>query len=63
MSAEEPIERRKYWVRFYYGECPACGRTQNYRERVYCDVQPKPENPRLRHVQLLDLESYDGCAY
>lgn len=42
--------RRKYWIRFYWSECVLCGKPENYKERVYCDVEPKPNDPDKRHV-------------
>lgn len=50
---------RTYWVRYYWGECPVCGRDKSYRERVY--DEPKPEDDFRRNVQLPDSETYCGC--
>jgi hypothetical protein len=39
--------KKKYWYRMYFGECPLCGRSKSYRERVYGE---KPEDPNERYV-------------
>lgn len=41
--------RRKYWIRFHWSECVLCGQTENSRERVYEDVEPKPPDKLNRH--------------
>ena len=47
-----------HWYKIYYGECPACGRPREYRERQYTLRPPKRED---RYVQLSDTETYDWC--
>jgi hypothetical protein len=42
--------RRRWWVRFYWQECVLCGKTNNSRERVYYDVEPKPAAFEKRHI-------------
>jgi len=58
-----PIKRKKrkkkYWYKFYHGECPVCGNpAASYKVRVYT---PKPEDPQDRHEQLSYAETYDQC--
>lgn len=48
----------KYWIKFYVGECPVCGRDASYRERHYSQ---KPEDPDKRYVHIPDQEAYDYC--
>lgn len=36
---------KKHWYKLYYEECPVCGRSDNWRERVY---GRKPKKPSLR---------------
>lgn len=50
---------KKYWYRFYWGECPVCGRDKSYKERVY---GKKPKNHDKRHIQLSEFETYDHCV-
>ena len=52
------MNSKKYWYRIYIGECPVCGRSKSYRERVY---SPRPEKREDRYVWLSDQETYDGC--
>lgn len=49
---------KKYWYRFYYGECPVCGKDMSYRERVY-GAKPKAASRRI--VYLSNEETYDHC--
>lgn len=45
----------KYWYRIVTHECPLCGRSVVYRERVYGD---KPKDPAL----VYDFKQiYDWC--
>jgi hypothetical protein len=36
-----------YWYEFFYEECVYCGRSTEYKRRVY--DRPKPKNPEDRH--------------
>lgn len=48
----------RYWYRFYFGECPVCGRDKSYTERIYCQ---KPLNREDRVVYLSHFQTYDDC--
>lgn len=48
----------RYWYRFYFGECPVCGRCKSYKERVY---GPKPKDVKDRIKYLSDSQTYDNC--
>ena len=50
--------KRRYWYRFFCGECPLCWRDKSYRERVY---GRKPKDVRKRYVQMSQTETYDHC--
>lgn len=50
--------KRRYWIRFYCGECPLCGRDKSYRERVH---GRKPKSWRKRYIRLPDTVTYDHC--
>lgn len=39
--------KRKYWIRFHTDECPPCGRSDTWKERVY--DTPKPEDSYERY--------------
>ena len=49
---------RKYWYKYYIGECPICGRDHSYKERQY---SPRPKNKEDRIKQLDYTETYDHC--
>lgn len=51
-------KRKKYWIKFYHGECPVCGRDKSYRQRQY---SRKPKDIRKRHVELPQSYTYDWC--
>jgi hypothetical protein len=51
-------KRRRHWYQMFVGECPACGRDQSYRVRVY---GRKPKSRRQRYVQLPHNQTYDYC--
>lgn len=53
-----PQKPRRYWYRIYIGECPVCGRSKEYRERVY---GRKPKDPMKRYIRIPDTETYDHC--
>lgn len=59
MKTKAKPKRRRYWVRFHWGECPVCGSDSSYRERVY---GRKPKDSRLRHVYIPDTSTYDHCV-
>ena len=50
--------KKKYWYKFYIGECPLCGRNQSYKERQYSD-KPKNFQDRISYIPL--NECYDYC--
>ncbi len=50
--------KKKYWYKFYVGECPVCGRDQGYKIRVNGE---KPKSIEERYVQLGYQETYDYC--
>lgn len=54
------MRHRPHWYKIYMYECPVCGRSEEIRERVYCDDQPKPDDPAERHIYEI---SYDWCDY
>lgn len=58
MAQKKKPAQRRYWIRFWYGECVVCGRGNGYRERVY---GRKPKNPKERYLQLPDTVTYDYC--
>jgi len=45
------VTKRKYWYVTYIDECPVCGRSDKWRERVY----EKPDSP-IHYEQV-----YDWC--
>lgn len=47
--------KKPYWYKFWWRECPVCGRSDNYKERQYI---PKPLKPEDRHVY---EQKYDDC--
>ena len=53
-----PTKRKKYWFRFFIGECPVCGRDKSYKERVY-GRKPKDQTKRYKHLP--DTSTYDHC--
>lgn len=50
--------KKSYWYKYYYGECPLCGRDYSYKERMYTK---KPKDKKDRVVYLSDTFSYCGC--
>ena len=42
------MKDKKYWYLFTEYYCPACGRTDIYKERIY--NKPKPKNYYARHI-------------
>jgi hypothetical protein len=50
--------KRKYWYKFFHHICPLCFSEETFRERVYYEEQPKPEDPAERHI---DVDSV--CGY
>jgi len=57
MTTETSPEKKTYWIRFHYSECPVCGRGDEERERVY--DEPKPEDVSKRHIY---HQHYDWCV-
>lgn len=51
-------EKKKYWYKFYIGECPVCGKDKSYKERVYGE---KPKDSKERYEHIPDTQTYDGC--
>lgn len=49
---------KKYWYKFYVGECPVCGRNASYKERIYGE---KPKNIQDRYIILAQEQTYDHC--
>ncbi len=47
---------RKFWILFEIHECPVCGSSTTYRERVY--DRPKPKWAAQRYKQVV---AYDWC--
>jgi hypothetical protein len=47
-----------HWYRIYYGECPRCGNSVEYRKRIYT---PRPPDMLDRYERLSYAETYDGC--
>lgn len=47
-----------HWYKYYWGECPICGRDKSYKERVYGE---KPKDINERHVVIPDNYTYDWC--
>jgi len=45
---------KEYYYKIYIHECPVCGRSKEYRERVYGE---KPIDGSQYHYELY----YDGC--
>lgn len=52
------MTKKKYWYKYFFGECPVCGSDNTYKERMYTK---KPKDRRERYVHLRDLDTYDGC--
>lgn len=52
------IRRKPHWYKLFDGECPACGRDQSYRVRMY---GKRPRRRKDRIVYLTPVQSYDGC--
>lgn len=48
-------EPKKYWYKFTSYYCPACARSNDYKERRY---DKRPEGYHERHEI---IESYDWC--
>lgn len=57
-AKQRRAKKAVYWYRFYYGECPVCGKDKSYKERVY---GPKPKDMKERIKYLPDTETYDDC--
>jgi hypothetical protein len=49
---------KKYWYKFYMGECPVCGSDCSYKKRMY---GPKPQNKEDRYEWLPAHYCYDNC--
>lgn len=49
---------KKYWYKYYIGECPICGRDKSYKIRQY---NRKPKYKEFRYVQLPYSITYDWC--
>jgi len=49
---------KEHWYKLFIGECPVCGKSKNYRMRVYGQ---KPEKLEKRIIYLSDMETYDWC--
>ena len=48
--------KKKYWYKFFWRECPVCGRSDaSYKVRMYT---PKPVDARKRHIY---QQRYDYC--
>jgi hypothetical protein len=56
---KKKVKRKPHWYKMYYGECPVCGSSTEYRERV---LGKKPKDSRKRYVQLSYTETYDHCV-
>lgn len=51
---------KPHWYRFYFGECPVCGKDKSYRERIY---GIKPSNVEERVVFLTQEQTFDNRIY
>jgi len=52
MTEAAPIKsvHTPHWYKITYQECPLCGRSETYRERVYGEKPPPQESaPDFRH--------------
>lgn len=47
-----------YWILFTLSECPVCGNSSEYQERIF--DRPKPDDYNDRHFY---EQKYDGCMY
>lgn len=47
--------KKKYWYKFYIGECPFCGRDRSFKERKYTK---KPKNLKNRIEYLSDTFTF-----
>ena len=54
-------KKGKFWIRFYYGECPVCGSDSSYQERVYMSDEVKPLKAEDRIERIPDETTYDNC--
>lgn len=52
------MKSKKYWYKFFIGECPICGRDKSYKERQYT---PEPDNREEKVVYLPYHLTYDNC--
>ena len=48
--------KTKYWILFTIRECPVCGRSDEYRERIYDRPKPVDNKDRYHFEQF-----YDWC--
>jgi hypothetical protein len=51
---------KPHWYKFYFGECPVCGKDKSYKQRMY---SKKPKDPTKRYVHMPYNQTYDGCNY
>lgn len=61
MSTKNTKDRKPlppHWYKYYWGECPLCGRDKSYKERIYGE---RPEDINERHVEIPDNLTYDWC--
>lgn len=49
---------RAYWYKYFWGNCPVCGKDKSYKKRQYT---PKPERATDRHEVLSEAVCYDWC--
>lgn len=49
---------KKYWYKYFIGECPVCGKNKSYKVRQYT---LKPSKLEDRYIYLSDAECYDWC--
>lgn len=47
--------KKKYWYKITYCECPVCGHSHTYKERQY---SKKPKDPNKRYFYEIE---YDYC--
>lgn len=61
MNAVTPVMRKRlpqHWYRYWWGECPVCGRDKSFKERVY---GLKPDDIKERHKWQDPAITYDHC--
>jgi hypothetical protein len=43
--------KKEYWYKFFIEECPVCGRSSEWKERIYDKPRPKKKEDRYKFNQ------------